>query len=56
LLTILKVESTIEGSLDKEELTLVEEETGENTCTGITNGKSLDVEWYSPKGEVRSFA
>jgi hypothetical protein len=40
--------------VEKAELQLSEGESGENSCTGITNGQSLDIEWYSPKGQLIS--
>jgi hypothetical protein len=27
------------------------EDTETQTCTGMTNGNSLDIEWYNPRGE-----
>lgn len=38
--------------IDKSKLDLKYGQNDVQICTGMTNGKSLEIEWYNPRGQV----
>ena len=43
----------IRANLDRSALMLRPGISGEISCTGMTNGPELEIEWYNPRGQVR---
>ena len=42
----------IRGSVENQALTFRDGDSVEQTCTGLTNGDALSIEWYGPNGRV----
>ena len=43
----------VRAYVSKGELRMRYGSSDENTCTGMTNGNSMEIQWYNSRGEVR---